>query len=244
MATNGQAKVDQGSIRVIRGDSRGHLDHGWLDTYHTFSFGDYHDPARMGFRSLRVMNEDRVAPGMGFGTHPHRDMEILTYVLEGTLFHQDSLGHGGPIRSGELQRMTAGTGITHSERNASETEPVHLYQIWLFSDRRNLQPGYEQKAFDEQGRHGRWQLVASNDGRDGSLTVHQDASLSLARLEKGEWISRELAEDRHGWLQILRGQVEVDGITLEAGDGATIEGNSRLVIEGAADSEILLFDLA
>ena len=244
MATNGHAKLDHAKIRVVRSDSRGHFDHGWLDTYHTFSFGDYHDPARMGFRSLRVMNEDRVAPGMGFGTHPHRDMEILTYVLEGTLFHEDSLGNGGPIRTGELQRMTAGTGIFHSERNASESEPVHLYQIWLFPDRKGLEPGYEQKGFDERDRQGRWQLVASNDGRDGSLKVHQDASLSLARLANGEWISHELALGRHGWLQILRGQVEVDGVALKAGDGATFEGNSRLTFESAGDSELLLFDLA
>jgi quercetin 2,3-dioxygenase len=244
MSTGESAKIDQGPIRVVRSDSRGHFDHGWLDTYHTFSFGDYHDRARMGFRSLRVMNEDRVAPGMGFGMHPHRDMEILTYVLEGTLFHEDSLGHGGPIRSGELQRMTAGTGIFHSERNASDSDPVHLYQIWLFPDRKNLPPGYEQKSFDPEGRRGRWQLVASRDGRDGSLTIHQDASLSLVGLEKGEWVSSKLAEDRHGWLQVLRGQVEVNGIALKAGDGATIDGNSRVVIESAGNSEVLLFDLA
>jgi redox-sensitive bicupin YhaK (pirin superfamily) len=244
MATIERTMGDQGAIQVVRGDTRGHLDHGWLDTYHTFSFGEYHDPARMGFRSLRVMNEDRIGPGMGFGTHPHRDMEILTYVLEGALFHQDSLGHGGPIRAGEFQRMTAGTGISHGERNASDTEPVHLYQIWLFPDRKGLEPGYEQRAFDERGRQGRWQLVASRDGREGSLTIHQDASISLARPVEGDRLTPEIAADRHGWLQVVRGRVLVGGIALEAGDGATFAGDARPTVEGVAGSEVLLFDLA
>ena len=168
-----------GSIQVLSSSERGHFDHGWLDTYHSFSFGDYYDPSRIRFRSLRVINEDWIAPGMGFGTHPHRDMEIITYVLEGTLVHGDSLGHGGPIRAGELQRITAGTGLTHSERNGSETEPVHLYQIWLFPDRKGLPPGYEQRAFDENGRRGRWQLVALA-GRSRRFADHPSGRLDLA----------------------------------------------------------------
>jgi quercetin 2,3-dioxygenase len=232
-----------GSIQVLRGNDRGHFDHGWLETYHSFSFGDYYDPTRMGFRSLRVMNEDWIAPGMGFGTHPHRDMEILTYVLEGTLVHGDSLGHGGPIRAGELQRITAGTGLTHSERNGSETEAVHLYQIWLFPERKGLEPGYEQRAFDENARQGRWQVVASRDGRDGSLTIHQDAAVSLARLAPGERLDVEIGAGRHGWLQVLRGRVSVDGTILEAGDAATFGPGSSPGLEGQGDSEVMRFDL-
>ncbi len=230
-------------MRAGRGD-RGHFDHGWLETYHSFSFGDYYDPSRMHFRSLRVMNEDWIAPGTGFGTHPHRDMEILTYVLDGTLEHGDSLGHGGPIRAGELQRITAGTGLTHSERNGSESEPVHLYQVWLFPERKGLRPGYEQRSFDKEARQGRWQVVASRDGREGSLTIHQDASVSLARLDEEERIALEIGADRHGWLQVVRGRVTIEGISLEAGDAATISGGSSLTIEGVGDSEVMLFDLA
>ena len=244
METTGRTSSATGSVQVLRSDQRGHFDHGWLDTYHSFSFGDYYDPARMGFRSLRVMNEDRIGPGMGFGTHPHHDMEILTYVLEGMLFHADSLGNGGPIRAGELQRMTAGTGISHGESNASETEPVHLYQIWLLPERKGLEPGYEQRAFEETARRGRWQLVASRDGREGSLTIHQDASLSLASLSRSDRIACELKEGRSGWLQVLRGRVSIPGATLEAGDGAMIEGILSLVVEGEVDSEVFLFDLA
>jgi redox-sensitive bicupin YhaK (pirin superfamily) len=244
MATLETATNRPGAIEVIRSNERGHFDHGWLDTYHTFSFGDYYDPRRMGFRSLRVINEDRVAPSHGFGTHPHRDMEIITYVLEGTLLHGDSMGHGGPIRAGEMQRITAGTGITHSERNASANEEVHFYQIWILPDRKNHQPSYEQKTFDPAGRQGRWQLVASNDGRDGSLTIHQDASLWLARVASGEAIDRIFPGDRQGWLQVVRGQVQLDGITLEPGDGAIIPGGRSLAIQGINDAEVLLFDLA
>jgi redox-sensitive bicupin YhaK (pirin superfamily) len=231
------------TIEVVRSSERGHFDHGWLDTYHTFSFGEYHDPRRMGFGSLRVINEDRVAPSHGFGTHPHRDMEIVTYVLEGTLLHADSMGHGGPIRAGEMQRISAGSGITHSERNGSETEPVHLYQIWLFPERKSLNPGYEQTTFDPLARQDRWQLVASNDGRDGSLTIHQDASLWLARLTPGSKLERDLSQDRQVWLQVIQGRVELDGISLEPGDGAAIGGGRMLGIEGLSDAEVLLFDL-
>ncbi|WP_435006577.1 pirin family protein [Tundrisphaera lichenicola] len=231
------------SIRVLRSGDRGHFDHGWLDTYHTFSFGDYYNPRRMSYRSLRVMNEDRFGPGTGFGMHSHHDMEILTYVLSGTLEHRDSLGNGGPILPGELQRMTAGTGIAHSERNGSSTEPVHLYQIWLLPARKGLTPGYEQKAFEESGRQGQWQVVASVDGRDGSLTIHQDASLYLAKLEPSDRIGHEVAPGRQAWLQVLRGQVEVGGETLQSGDGAEIDGGSPILIEGKSSAEVLLFDL-
>jgi quercetin 2,3-dioxygenase len=244
MRTSEQTLGGRDSVQVLRADQRGHFNHGWLDTYHSFSFGEYYDPSHMGFRSLRVINEDWIAPGMGFGTHPHRDMEILTYVLEGTLVHGDSLGHGGPIRAGELQRITAGTGLTHSERNGSDSEAVHLYQIWLFPERKGLTPGYEQKAFDETGRQGRWQLVASRDGGEGSLTIHQDASIYLARLAGGERIDTNIAPDRHGWLQVVRGRVVLDGTSLEAGDAAMIAGGSNLSIEGEGDSEVMLFNLA
>jgi redox-sensitive bicupin YhaK (pirin superfamily) len=231
------------AIRVLKSGERGHFDHGWLDTYHSFSFGDYYDPTRMGYRSLRVMNEDRIGPRTGFGTHSHHDMEILTYVLSGSLLHRDSLGNGGPILPGELQRMTAGTGIAHSERNGSESEPVHLYQVWILPNRKGLPPGYEQRAFEEAGRTGRWQVVASIDGREGSLTIHQDATLSLARLAEGQQVEYDLPPGRHGWLQVLRGEVVVDGAKLEAGDGAEVDGGSRLEVEGRTDSEVFLFDL-
>jgi quercetin 2,3-dioxygenase len=244
MTTSEARSSGRASIQVIRSSERGHFDHGWLDTYHTFSFGEYHDPSRMGFRSLRVINEDRVDPSHGFGTHPHRDMEIITYVLEGTLLHGDSMGHGGPIHAGEMQRITAGTGITHSERNASKTEPVHLYQIWIFPDRKNHTPSYEQTTFDPLARQNRWQLVASNDGREGSLTIHQDASLFLAGIDAGTRIERDLQDGRHGWLQVIRGRVELEGIDLEAGDGATIGGGQTVAIAASTDAEVLLFDLA
>lgn len=244
MATGGRTSGDLGSVQVWRSDERGHFNHRWLETYHSFSFGEFYDPAKMGFRSLRVMNEDWIAANTGFGTHPHRDMEILTYVLEGTLVHGDSLGHGGPIRAGEMQRITAGTGLTHSERNGSDSEAVHLYQIWLFPERKGLTPGYEQKSFDPGARQGRWQLVASRDGREGSLTIHQDASVFLVRLALGERIPVELGEARHGWLQVVRGSVSVEGASLEAGDAATIAPGSNLIVEGEGDSEVMLFDLA
>jgi quercetin 2,3-dioxygenase len=231
-------------IRVRRAGERGHFDHGWLDTYHTFSFGRYYDPRQMGFRALRVINEDRVRPGRGFGTHPHEDMEIVTLVLSGALAHRDSLGTGSTIRPGELQRMTAGTGITHSEFNPSETDPVHLYQIWLMPEREGLEPSYEQKAFAEEQRRGRLRLVASRDGRDGSLTIHQDADLCLATVEAGEQVAHELAPGRHAWLQVLRGTVALNGNPLEAGDGAAVSDVTALTIRAEHASEILLFDLA
>lgn len=231
-------------IRVRRMSERGHFDHGWLDTYHTFSFGRYHDPRHMSFRALRVINEDRVAPGRGFGTHPHEDMEIVTYVLEGALAHRDSLGTGSTIRPGELQRMTAGTGITHSEFNPSEAEPVHLYQIWLLPEREGLEPSYEQRAFPEEERRNRLRLVASPDGRDGSLSIRQDARLYLASLEGGREVTHELAPDRHAWVQVLRGGVILNGLMLSAGDGAAVSAESGVMVRADGSSEVLLFDLA
>jgi redox-sensitive bicupin YhaK (pirin superfamily) len=225
-------------------EQRGHADHGWLDSQHTFSFADYYDPANMGFRALRVINEDRVSAGRGFGTHSHRDMEIVTLVLEGELAHRDSLGHGSVIRPGELQRMTAGTGIAHSEFNPSTTEPVHLYQIWLHPERKGLEPSYEQKAFAAEETRGRWRLVASRDGRDGALTIHQDAEVLLGSLEGDEPLTHALRPARHAWLQVLRGAVDLNGHRLEAGDGAALSDEPALSLKAAGPSGLLLFDLA
>jgi len=231
-------------IRVRKASERGHFNHGWLDTYHTFSFSRYYDPRHMGFRALRVINEDRVQPGQGFGTHPHEDMEIVTYVLSGALAHKDSLGTGSAIRPGELQRMTAGTGITHSEFNPSQTEPVHLYQIWLLPEREGLEPSYEQRAFPEEERHNRLRLVASPDGGDGSLTIRQDAQLYFATLDEGYEITKDIPSGRHAWLQVLRGNVSLNGQAISAGDGAAVSEESALAIRAESPSEVLLFDLA
>ncbi len=230
-------------IRQRPANARGHFDHGWLDTFHTFSFGEYFDAEHSGFRSLRVMNEDRVAPGQGFGMHGHRDMEIVTLVLSGALEHRDSLGNGEVLRPGELQRMTAGTGIRHSEFNPSETEPVHLYQIWITPEQRGLTPSYEQRAFDTSSSEGRWQLIASHDGRDGSLTVNQDVSLWRAQLDAGRDLTYEPGPQRHAWLQVMTGQVELNELKLAAGDGAAISDETKLLIRASASSELLLFDL-
>ena len=231
-------------IGVRPGGARGHSRFGWLDSRHSFSFGDYYDPAHMGFRSLRVINEDRVAPGEGFGTHGHADMEIISYVLEGALEHKDSLGTGAVIRPGEVQRMTAGTGIRHSEFNPSAAEPVHFLQIWILPDRERLAPGYEQRAFAESDRRGRLRLVAAPDGRNGSVTVHQDALVFATLLESGESVEHRFEKGRGGWLQIARGAVRANGATLRAGDGAAIEQEPALRIEGLESAELLLFDLA
>jgi redox-sensitive bicupin YhaK (pirin superfamily) len=230
-------------LTIRKSADRGHFDHGWLNTYHTFSFGDYYDPAQMGFRALRVINEDRIAPGGGFGMHGHRDMEIVTYVLSGALAHKDSLGHGAQLRPGELQHMTAGRGIRHSEFNPSESEPVHLYQIWLLPRQPALEPSYAQKAFDAAGRDNRWQLVASPDGADGSLTIQQDARIYLATLEPGGRLQFDLREDRHAWLQVLRGATEVDGAPLVAGDAGAAASQARVTIQSTAPTELMLFDL-
>jgi redox-sensitive bicupin YhaK (pirin superfamily) len=231
-------------MRVRRASQRGHFDHGWLDTQHTFSFARYYDPGQMGFRALRVINEDRVQPGRGFGSHGHEDMEIVTYVLAGALAHRDSLGSGSTLRPGELQRMTAGTGITHSEFNPSDTEPVHFYQIWLEPEREGLEPSYEQKAFPEEERRNWLRLVASPDGREGSLTIRQDARLYLASLDGGRDVRHEVSPGRHAWLQVLRGDVSLNGLPLSAGDGAAVSAESSLMIKADGPSEVLLFDLA
>jgi quercetin 2,3-dioxygenase len=231
-------------ISIRRSSERGHFDHGWLDTRHTFSFADYHDPKFMGFRALRVINEDRVQPGQGFGTHPHRDMEIVSYVLAGALDHRDSMGTGSTIRPGEVQRMSAGTGVQHSEFNHSQQEPVHFLQIWILPERRGLPPGYEQKRFPAEERRGRLRLVASPDGGDGSITVHQDARLYAALLAPGEEVRQAIGDGRQAWLQVARGEVELNGQRLAAGDGAAVSGEPTLSLRGRSDAEVLLFDLA
>jgi hypothetical protein len=223
---------------------RGHFDHGWLDTSHTFSFADYHDPAHMGFRALRVINEDRVAAGQGFGAHSHRDMEIITYVLDGALAHADSIGKRSTIVPGDVQRMSAGTGITHSEFNARQDEPVHFLQIWLLPDRRDLAPGYEQKAIPESEERGVLRLLASRDGRDGTVTIHQDVDLYASRLEPGERVKHALADGRHAWLQMVRGRIELNGTPLAAGDGAAVSGENALEMVAQESAHFLLFDLA
>jgi redox-sensitive bicupin YhaK (pirin superfamily) len=231
-------------LQVRKASERGHFDHGWLNTYHTFSFADYVDPRHMGFRSLRVMNEDRVAAGQGFGMHGHRDMEIVTYVLEGALEHQDSMGNGEVLSPGEFQRMSAGTGIMHSEFNPSKSEPVHLYQIWLLPARRGLVPSYEQKRFSEDERRNRLRLVASPDGADGSLSVQQDARIYLASLLDGKGVEHVLDQGRYAWLQVLRGEVLVNGTSLGTSDGVAMSDERQLSVTAEADSEVMLFELA
>ena len=231
-------------IAVRRAADRGHANHGWLDTYHTFSFGSYRDPRMMGFRSLRVINEDVVLPGQGFGTHPHEDMEIVTYVLEGALEHRDSMGNGEVLRPGEFQRMSAGKGITHSEFNPSNDRPVHLYQIWLFPQQLGIEPSYEQKEFADSERHNRMRLVASPNAAEGSLLIHQDARIFLSALDDLAEVRHELAEGRHAWLQVLRGELTLNGDDLAVGDGAAISDESRLAIRARGGAEVLLFDLA
>jgi redox-sensitive bicupin YhaK (pirin superfamily) len=231
-------------ITIRRAADRGHADHGWLNTFHTFSFASYRDPRHMGFRSLRVMNEDFVQPGQGFGTHPHHDMEIVTYVLEGALQHKDSMGNGEVLRAGEFQRMSAGSGITHSEFNPSESQPVHLYQIWLLPARKGIEPSYEQKRFPAEERHNRLQLVASPDAAAGSLRIHQDAQIFLANVGATSPLRHTLADGRHAWLQVLRGQVTLNNHELQSSDGAAISAEQQLDIQARSDAEIMLFDLA
>ena len=231
-------------ITIRRSGDRGFRNYGWLKTFHTFSFNDYHDPAFMGFRSLRVINEDRVAQGEGVGTHPHRDMEIVTYVLSGALAHKDSMGNGSAIRPGEVQRMSAGTGVTHSEFNHDANEEVHFLQIWLMPERKGLAPSYEQKAFPDTEKEGTLRLVASRDGRNGSVTIHQDASLYATRLGKGESVAVTLAGGRHAWIQVARGAVTLGGRPLSAGDGAAVSEESGFTLEGTDAAEVLVFDLA
>lgn len=231
-------------ITIRSAAQRGHTDFGWLDSWHTFSFGDYMDHDQMGFHSLRVINDDKVAPGGGFPTHPHRDMEIITWVLSGALEHKDSLGTGSVIRPGDLQRMTAGTGILHSEFNASKTEPVHLLQIWIYPEKRGLTPSYAQTSFPAAERKGQLKLVASRDGRDGSVSFHQDASLYASALGPGQKVTHTLAPGRAAWVQVATGVVTVNGRKLVAGDGAAVENESALELVGVEDGETLMFDLA
>jgi quercetin 2,3-dioxygenase len=231
-------------ITIRRSNERGHFDHGWLNTYHTFSFDQYYDRRYIGFRNLRVINEDFVAAGRGFPKHGHRDMEIITYILEGALKHEDSMGNGSVIRPGDVQRMTAGTGVRHSEQNASGSERVHLLQIWILPHTVGLEPGYEQKAFSEDERRGQLRLIASEDGREGTVQVHQDVSLFASILPAGEEVERQMDQQRYVWLQIARGTVDVNGERANQGDGVVAIGESNLRIRAAEDAEVLLFDLA
>lgn len=231
-------------ITIRKAGDRGHFNHDWLDTYHTFSFDRYYDPRHMSFGNLRVINEDRVAPGHGFPTHSHRDMEIITYILEGGLAHQDSMGNGSIIKPGEVQRMTAGRGVAHSEANPSATEPVHLLQIWIMPNARNLEPGYEQKMYSDELKQGKLCLIASEDGRDGSVTIHQDADVYAVRLDPGQQVVHPLERKRKAWLQVARGAVSVNGVALDQGDGAAITDEDTIDISGRESSEVLLFDMA
>jgi redox-sensitive bicupin YhaK (pirin superfamily) len=230
-------------LTIRRADQRGHANHGWLDSHHTFSFADYHDPRHMGFRGLRVINEDRVAPAMGFPTHAHRDMEIVSYVLEGAIEHKDSMGTGSVIRPGDVQRMSAGTGVRHSEYNASKSEEVHFLQIWIQPARQGIAPGYEQKTFPEADKRGRLRLVASQDGREGSVTIHADASLYATVLGDGERLQHAVPAGRHAWIHVARGQARVNGEALRAGDAVSTSDAGTLTLEGVGHAELLVFDL-
>lgn len=232
------------SIQIRKASERGHLNFGWLDTWHTFSFGEYHDPRFMGFRSLRVINEDFVGAGQGFPTHPHRDMEIVTYIMEGELEHKDSMGTGSVIRPGDVQRMSAGTGVTHSEFNPSKKNPVHLFQIWILPDKKNHVPGYEQKTFSDAQKKNKLCLVASPDGSAGSVTIHQDAKLFVSVLEKGKKIEYRSAAGRHAWIQMVRGTATLNGVPLGLSDAAAVKEEAVLGLEAASDAEFLLFDLS
>jgi redox-sensitive bicupin YhaK (pirin superfamily) len=231
-------------IQIRKGNERGHAQHGWLESYHTFSFADYYDPTFMGFRALRVINEDRVQPGAGFPSDGHRDMEILSYVLEGALEHKDSLGNGSVIRPGEVQRMTAGRGITHSEFNPSRTELVHFLQIWIMPGQPGISPSYEQQAIDLPAARGKFHPIASRQGGPGKVRLHQDATMSVAILEPGEMLLHRLAGRRSAWLQVARGAIALNDYALTAGDGAAIDAESDLTIEADRTAEILLLDLA
>ena len=231
-------------ILVRKSNDRGHADHGWLDSRFTFSFSDYYDPQRVQFRTLRVMNDDRIAGGGGFPTHPHRDMEIVTYVLEGALAHKDSMGNGSVIKPGDVQYMSAGTGVAHSEFNASGSETAHLYQIWMFPDRQGYKPAYDQKHFTDADKRGKLRLVVSPDGRDGSVQIRQDNELYATVLAPGESVEHTLKPDRHAYVQVARGSVTLNGEPLEAGDGAAISAEKSLRLAGVNDAEVLLFDLA
>jgi quercetin 2,3-dioxygenase len=230
-------------IAIRKSKERGHGDHGWLDTRFTFSFADYFDPKHVHFRTLRVMNDDRVAGGGGFPMHPHSDMEIVTYVLEGALQHKDSMGNGSVIKPGDIQYMSAGTGVTHSEFNASKTEPVHLYQIWMFPQEKGQKPAYDQKNFSEAEKRGKLRLIASPDGRDGSVKIRQDNDLYATVLGAGDSVKHALKPERHAWVQVARGSVKLNGTALETGDGAAISAEKAIELTGVKEAEVLVFDL-
>ncbi|MDJ0620702.1 MAG: pirin family protein [Calothrix sp. MO_192.B10] len=232
-------------ITIRHSQARGIANFGWLDSRHTFSFGNYYDPNHMGFASLRVINEDKVQPAKGFATHGHRDMEIISYVLDGALQHKDNIGNGSVIRPGDVQRMSAGTGILHSEFNSSDSDPVHFLQIWILPNQNGLEPSYEQKTFSSQEKQNQLRLVGSQDGRQGSVTIHQDVDLYSTLIKNGEQVTHNLKSDRYGWVQVARGSVELNGQQLYAGDGAAISQEDQITLQGMADTaEVLLFDMA
>ena len=231
-------------LTIRRAADRGHANHGWLDTNHTFSFANYYDPKHMGFRGLRVINEDRVAPGRGFGTHPHRDMEIISYVLGGQLEHKDSMGTGSVIRPGDIQRMSAGTGVYHSEYNGSKTEPVHFMQIWILPKRGGIDPSYEQRAFTDGSTHNNLRLVVDPEGQAGAVSINADMRLYASILDSGQSVEHVVPAGRHAWIQVARGKVEVDGQVLDTSDGASTSDAGPLVIQALEASEVLVFDLA
>ena len=230
-------------ITIRKAEERGHFDFGWLNTYHSFSFGDYYDPKHTRFRTLRVINEDFVQPGHGFPTHGHRDMEIITYILQGALEHRDSMGTGSIIRRGDAQRMSAGTGVTHSEANPSPDEPVHLLQIWIFPSQQNLQPEYEEKKFSDDEKRNRLRLIVSPDGSDGSVKIHQDARIFASLLDDGEEVVHSLEAGRSAWLQVAAGSVKLNDVALKQGDGAAVSQESQLSVTAEGPAEVLLFDL-
>lgn len=230
-------------LDIIRSEDRGGADHGWLQAKHTFSFAEYHNPERVHFGSLRVINEDRIAPGQGFGTHPHRDMEIVTYIIKGAIEHKDSMGNGTIIRAGEVQRMTAGTGVMHSEFNHSQEDELHLLQIWIFPERKNLEPGYEQTLFSREAKLNQLKLIGSRDGRDGSITIHQDVELYASVLEEGQSVTLDDVNDRRVFVQVVSGNVDVNGSQLAAGDGGQIREASAVNIIARDEAELLLFNL-
>jgi hypothetical protein len=231
-------------IAIRKAEERGHANHGWLNSYHSFSFANYYDPQQMGFKTLRVINEDRVQASQGFGAHSHRDMEIISYVLEGALEHKDSMGTSSIIRPGEVQIMSAGTGVTHSEYNHSKTDPVHFLQIWILPNQTGLEPRYEQKMYSTEEKHGNLRLIASQDGRDGSVTIHQDASIYATLLDAGQQVDYQIKPNRHAWVQVIKGDISLNGNLLVAGDGAAISDENQIVIDAKDNTEFLVFDLA
>jgi redox-sensitive bicupin YhaK (pirin superfamily) len=231
-------------LTLRKAKERGHANHGWLDTYHSFSFAHYYDPQHMGFQTLRVINEDKIQPGMGFGTHSHRDMEIITYVISGALAHKDSIGTSSVIHAGEVQIMSAGTGISHSEFNATQTDWVHLLQIWIIPDKRGIMPRYDQKLFTTEDKQGKLKLIVSPDGREDSILIHQDVDLYATILKAGEKVEHFLKPQRHAWIQIVKGSALINSSPVTAGDGMTISEDKQIVIKSQDDTELLLFDLA